>query len=65
MAFGFPASSSQVFALNNVSKKTFTLLTIEISKNLKWNCISLESDLVFETKNNKDTWNEIVVFFFY
>jgi len=64
MAFGFPASSSQVFALNNVSKKTFTLLTIEISKNLKWNCISLESDLVFETKNDSDTWNEIVVFSF-
>nr|WP_315175490.1 rhomboid family intramembrane serine protease [uncultured Flavobacterium sp.] len=64
MAFGFPASSSQVFALNNVSKKSFTLLTIAISKNLKWNCISLESYLIFETNNDKDTWNETVVMSF-
>lgn len=64
MAFGIPASSSQVFALNNISKKTFIFSTIEISKNLKWNCISLESDLVFETINDKETWNETIVFSF-
>lgn len=61
MAFGFPASFSQLTPLNNLPKTTFILNAIAICKRLNWAIITVdENELIAISKNKKNTWNETI-----
>src|SRR3954464_13565701 len=61
MAFGFPASFSQLTPLNNLPPSAFILTAINICKKLNWDLISIdENEIIAVSKNNKKTWNETI-----
>ncbi|MBF4491831.1 rhomboid family intramembrane serine protease [Flavobacterium sp. JLP] len=65
MAFGFPATFSQLTPLNNLSKTSFILSAIEICKKLNWIIITVdENELIAVSKSKKNTWNENISFSF-
>lgn len=61
MAFGFPASFSQLTPLNNLPPSAFILKAISICKKLNWSLIAIdENEIIAVSKNNKNTWNETI-----
>ncbi|TPG41787.1 rhomboid family intramembrane serine protease [Flavobacterium pectinovorum] len=61
MAFGFPASFSQLTPLNNLPSSAFILTTISICKKLNWTLIGVAENEIFAvSKNKKHTWNETI-----
>lgn len=61
MAFGFPASFSQLTPLNNLPPSAFILTAINICKKLNWDLISIdENEIIAVSTNNKNTWNETI-----
>lgn len=65
MAFGFPASYSQLTPLNNLPQKAFILNAILICKKLNWKILYIdENELNAVSQNIKNTWNETISFSF-
>lgn len=63
MAFGFPSSFSYGLPLHNLTKNQFTFTAIEISEKLNWQLLEINDDeLIFETTNTLNTWNEKIYF---
>jgi rhomboid protease GluP len=59
MAFGFPSSFLHGLPLNNLTKNHFITTAIKISEKLNWQLIKIsENELVLETINSLNTWNE-------
>lgn len=62
MAFGFPSSYSQQQSLNKISKLHYSFIAIETIKKLDWKIIEInETELIAESQNNSNTWNEYIL----
>ncbi|REH01998.1 rhomboid family intramembrane serine protease [Flavobacterium aquicola] len=59
MAFGFPSSYSQYQSLNKITKLHYFFIAVETIKKLNWKLIEInETELIAESQNNSNTWNE-------
>jgi rhomboid protease GluP len=65
MAFGFPASYSELIPLNHLSQLQFIEIASIISKKTNWKLLSINKDnLTAITQNQKNTWDETILISF-
>ncbi|WP_343697387.1 rhomboid family intramembrane serine protease [Flavobacterium sp.] len=64
MAFGFPASYTELIPLNQLSKLEFIQIAIKIFKKNNWSVVTINEDELIVATTNQNTWNETILFSF-